>query len=51
MLTMRRADLVADRTRAIKRLRQQLTGVRVCPALERAADFTTGRGWLVFLSR
>ncbi|MGU3500571.1 IS110 family transposase, partial [Mycobacterium sp. C31M] len=35
MLTAHRADLVADRTRTINRLRQQL--IAVCPALERAA--------------
>jgi transposase len=36
VLTARRADLVADRTRAINRLRGLLTGV--FPALERALD-------------
>ena len=35
MLTAHRADLVADRTRTINRLRQQL--IAVCPALERVA--------------
>jgi transposase len=49
MLTAHRADLVADRTRTINRLRQQL--VAVCPALERAAEVTQDRGWVVFLSR
>jgi transposase len=49
MLTGRRADLVADRTRTINRLRQQLTAV--CPALERAADLAGQRGWLVLLAR
>lgn len=38
MLTARRADLVTDRTRTINRLRATL--VEVCPALERALDFT-----------
>lgn len=38
MLTARRADLAADRTRAVNRLRDQLLGV--FPALERALDLT-----------
>src|SRR6202011_1918282 len=49
MLTARRADLVADRTRTINRLRQQL--VALCPALERAAQLTQDRGWVVLLAR
>jgi transposase len=49
LLTGRRADLVADRTRTINRLRQQLTGL--CPALERAACLAGQRGWLVLLAR
>lgn len=49
MLTAHRADLVADRTRTINRLRQQL--VAVCPALERAAQLTQDRGWVMLLSR
>jgi transposase len=49
MLTAHRADLVADRTRTINRLRQQL--VAVCPALERAAELTQDRGWVVLLAR
>ncbi|MEE6179324.1 IS110 family transposase [Mycobacterium sp. 050134] len=49
MLTAHRADLVADRTRTINRLRQQL--VAVCPALERAAQLTQDRGWVVLLTR
>jgi transposase len=48
ILTSRRADLVADRTRAINRLRQQLTAI--CPALERAADLANQRGWVVLLA-
>ena len=48
LLTSRRADLVADRTRAINRLRQHLTAI--CPGLERAANLTRQRGWLVLLS-
>ena len=49
MLTAHRGDLVADRTRTINRLRQQL--VAVCPALERAAALTQDRGWVVLLTR
>jgi transposase len=49
ILTSRRADLVADRTRAINRLRQQLTAI--CPALERAADLAGQRGWVVLLTQ
>lgn len=49
MLTSYRADLVADRTRTINRLRQQL--VAVCPALERVAQLTSDRGWVVLLAR
>jgi transposase len=49
MLTAHRADLVADRTRTINRLRQQL--VAVCPALERAAVLTQDRGWVALLAR
>ena len=49
MLTGHRADLVADRTRTINRLRQQLAAV--CPALERAAQLTSDRGWVVLLAR
>ena len=48
MLTAHRADLAADRTRAINRLRIQLLGV--FPALERALDFTN-RGPLVLISQ
>ena len=49
MLTAHRADLVADRTRTINRLRQQLGAV--CPALERSAQLTQDRGWVVLLQR
>lgn len=49
MLTTRRGDLVADRTRSINRLRQHLTAI--CPALERAAELTAQRGWVILLSR
>lgn len=47
MLTAHRADLVADRTRAINRLRTLLLGV--FPALERVLDFTN-QGPLVLIS-
>jgi transposase len=47
ILTARRADLVADRTRQINRLRAQL--VEICPALERALD-VTNRGPVVLLT-
>jgi transposase len=49
MLTGHRTDLVADRTRTINRLRQQL--IAVSPALERAAQLTQDRGWVVLLAR
>lgn len=49
MLTAHRSDLVADRTRTINRLRQQL--VAVCPALERVAQLSSDRGWVVLLAR
>jgi transposase len=49
LLTAHRADVVADRTRTINRLRQQL--IAVCPALERAAQLTSDRGWVVLLAR
>jgi transposase len=47
ILTARRADLVADRTRTVNRLREQLLGI--FPALERALD-VTNRGPLVLLT-
>lgn len=49
MLTAHRADLVADRTRTINRLRQQL--IAVCPGLERVAQPSSDRGWVILLSR
>jgi len=48
MLTTHRADLAADRTRTINRLRIRLLGI--FPALERALDFTN-RGPLVLINR
>lgn len=48
VLTSRRRDLVADRTRAISRLRDALTGL--FPGLERALDLTT-RGSLLLVAR
>jgi Transposase len=49
MLTAHRAALVADCTRTINRLRQHLLGVY--PALERAAQLSTDRGWVVLPAR
>jgi len=48
ILTTHRADLAAERTRTINRLRGQLIGI--FPALERALDFTN-RGPLVLISQ
>jgi transposase len=48
ILTAHRADLAAERTRTINRLRGQLLGV--FPALERALDFTN-RGPMVLISQ
>jgi transposase len=47
-LTGRRADLVADRTRAVNRLREQLLGI--FPALERAFDYVNHKGALLLLT-
>lgn len=48
MLTARRADLVADRTRALNRLREQL--LSIFPALERCFDFSHCKGALTLLT-
>jgi transposase len=48
LLTARRADLVADRTRVINRLRGLLTSI--FPALDRALDDLTAAGPLTLLS-
>ncbi|WP_142358627.1 IS110 family transposase [Mycobacterium heckeshornense] len=48
ILTSRRADLVADRTRAINRLRAQL--LEYFPALERAFDYSTSKAALILLT-
>ena len=48
ILTARRSDLVADRTRAINRLRAQL--LEYFPALERAFDYSTSRAALILLT-
>ena len=48
ILTARRADLVADRTRAVNRLRGLLTGI--FPALERALPDLTQAGPLILLT-
>jgi transposase len=47
LLVTRRRDLIADRTRAVNRLHDQL--VAICPALQRALDLTN-RGPLVLLT-
>lgn len=47
MLVARRRDLVADRTRTVNRLREQL--LALCPALERALDVTS-TGPLILLT-
>ena len=48
LLTARRADLVADRTRVINRLRSLLTSI--FPALERALEDLTAAGPLILLT-
>ncbi|WP_037603418.1 IS110 family RNA-guided transposase [Streptacidiphilus rugosus] len=48
LLTAHRSDLVADRVRMINRLRDLLTGI--CPALERAFDYSASKGALVLLT-
>lgn len=48
ILTTRRADLSADRTRQINRLRAQL--LEYFPALERAFDYSTSKAALVLVS-
>ncbi len=47
-LTARRGDLVADRTRAINRLRAQL--LEFFPALERAFDYSNSKAALILLT-
>jgi len=49
ILTGRRMDLAADRTRAINRLRAQL--LEYFPALERAFDYSTSKTVLVLLTK
>lgn len=48
ILSARRTDLAADRTRAINRLRAQLLGY--FPALERAFDYSNSKAALVLLT-
>ncbi|MEU6347514.1 IS110 family transposase [Streptomyces sp. NPDC046977] len=48
ILTARRYDLTADRTRAINRLRAQI--LEYFPALERAFDYSTSKAALVLLA-
>ncbi|MFC6469163.1 IS110 family transposase [Gordonia humi] len=49
LLTARRGDLVADRTRAINRLRAVL--LEIFPALERAFDYSGSKAALLLLTR
>jgi transposase len=49
ILTARRMDLAADRTRAINRLRAQL--LEYFPALERAFDYSTSKTALILLTK
>lgn len=48
VLTHYRADLIADRVRLINRLRDLLAGI--CPALERAFDYSAAKGPVVMLT-
>ncbi|QKV91270.1 IS110 family transposase [Streptomyces sp. NA02950] len=48
VLTNYRADLIADRVRLINRLRDLLVGI--CPALERAFDYSAAKGPIVMLT-
>ncbi|MGI5405087.1 IS110 family transposase [Streptomyces sp. CA-135486] len=48
ILTSRRLDLAADRTRAINRMRAQMLGY--FPALERAFDYSTSKASLLLLT-
>ncbi|OEJ55238.1 IS110 family transposase [Streptomyces agglomeratus] len=48
VLTHHRADLIADRVRLINRLRDLLVGI--CPALERAFDYSSAKGPVVMLT-
>lgn len=48
VLTNYRTDLIADRVRLINRLRDLLVGI--CPALERAFDYSAARGPVVMLT-
>ena len=48
ILTARRTDLVADRTRAINRLRAQL--LEYFPAMERAFDYSNSKAALILLT-
>ncbi|MFJ5034438.1 hypothetical protein ACIQB5_41780 [Streptomyces sp. NPDC088560] len=49
LLTAHRADLIADRVRLINRLRDVLMGI--CPALERAFDYSAAKGPIVMLTK
>lgn len=49
LLTAHRADLIADRVRLINRLRDALVGI--CPALERAFDYSAAKGPVILLTQ
>ncbi|MEU6611694.1 IS110 family transposase [Streptomyces shenzhenensis] len=48
LLTNYRADLITDRVRLVNRLRDLLVGI--CPALERAFDYSAAKGPVVMLT-
>ncbi|MGW0204835.1 IS110 family transposase [Streptomyces sp. NPDC003233] len=48
VLTNYRTDLIADRVRLVNRLRDLLVGI--CPALERAFDYSAAKGPVVMLT-
>ncbi|GAA4030966.1 IS110 family transposase [Streptomyces plumbiresistens] len=48
LLTAHRADLIADRVRLINRLRDAQVGI--CPALERAFDYSAAKGPVILLT-
>jgi transposase len=49
LLTSHRADLIAERVRLINRLRDLLASI--CPALERAFDYSAAKGPVVMLTQ
>lgn len=48
LLTAHRRDLIADRVRLINRMRDLLVGI--CPALERAFDYSAAKGPVILLT-